>query len=103
MRSILYALDYLIQHLHSSVLLGLCSTPGRLTRVAVTQTQCKECLVVLLYCSMSITSGILGSGAMDYALSHAVNLAEAGKTVQDKRIGEWDRGAVMTCINCACY
>lgn len=52
---------------------------------------------------MSITSGILGSGAMDYALSHAVNLAEAGKTVQDKRIGEWDRGAVMTCINCACY
>lgn len=36
---------------------------------------------------MSVTSGVLKSGELDYALPHAVNLAEAGHTVQNKRIG----------------
>ena len=41
---------------------------------------------MLLYCSMTLSPGL--SVNMDFALSHAVNLAEAGKTVQNKRIGE---------------
>ena len=49
------------------------------------QKQTKECLVMLLYCSMTLSPGLAVN--MDFALPHAVNLAEAGKTVQNKRIG----------------
>jgi AP-4 complex subunit epsilon-1 len=52
------------------------------------QKQCKEYLIILMYCSMAITSGLLSNGQFDFALPHAVSLAEAGHTVQDKRIGE---------------
>jgi AP-4 complex subunit epsilon-1 len=37
---------------------------------------------------MAITSGLVSNGQFDFALPHAVSLAEAGHTVQDKRIGE---------------
>lgn len=36
---------------------------------------------------MAITSGLLDNGYLDFALSHALVLAEAGTTVEDKRIG----------------
>ena len=50
------------------------------------QKQCKECLIILLYCTMNVASE--GTLDLDFALRHAVNLAESGSTVQDKRIGE---------------
>ncbi|OCH93386.1 ARM repeat-containing protein [Obba rivulosa] len=57
----------------------------RLSASALSLAQCKECLIMLLYCSMSVSSG---TGAdLEFALPHAVNLAEAGKTIQDKRTG----------------
>ncbi|GJE90878.1 hypothetical protein PsYK624_070220 [Phanerochaete sordida] len=56
----------------------------RLTRSASSARQVKECLVILLYCSMN-SMGPLPD--VEFALPHALNLAEAGHTVQDKRIG----------------
>ncbi|KZT23916.1 ARM repeat-containing protein [Neolentinus lepideus HHB14362 ss-1] len=47
--------------------------------------QCKECLVILLYCAMNMS--VTPPGGMDFALPHAVHLAESGVTTQDKRIG----------------
>jgi AP-4 complex subunit epsilon-1 len=37
---------------------------------------------------MTITSGLVSNGQFDFALPHAISLAEAGHAVQDKRIGE---------------
>ena len=48
------------------------------------QRQCKEYLIILLYCLTSITTRSLD---LDFALPSAVNLAEAGRAVQDKRVG----------------
>lgn len=36
---------------------------------------------------MTITSGLLAHGELDFALPQAVNLAEAGATASDKRLG----------------
>lgn len=55
------------------------------------QKETKESLIILLYCSMSIaSSAALPAGSLDFALPQAVNLAEAGKKVHDKRIGYYD-------------
>lgn len=43
--------------------------------------------MILMYCSMAMTSGLLAHGELEFALTHAVNLAEAGISVSDKRIG----------------
>lgn len=52
------------------------------------QKQTKECLIMLLYCFTNLSTG--GSLAnMDFALSRAVNLAEAGQTVQNRRTGNF--------------
>ncbi|KAF7362087.1 Adaptin-N domain-containing protein [Mycena venus] len=60
----------------------------RLRHPTLSPKETKECLVVLLYCSMSIaSSAALPAGSLDFALPQAVNLAEAGKKVHDKRIG----------------
>ncbi|KAJ6497850.1 armadillo-type protein [Mycena sanguinolenta] len=60
----------------------------RLRHPTLSLKETKECLVVLLYCSMSVTSSAsLSEGSLDFALPQAVNLAEAGKKVHDKRIG----------------
>ncbi|EDR09136.1 uncharacterized protein LACBIDRAFT_296456 [Laccaria bicolor S238N-H82] len=59
----------------------------QLAHPALDLKACKECLIILLYCSMAITSGLLDNGYLDFALSHALVLAEAGTTVEDKRIG----------------
>ncbi|KZT71326.1 ARM repeat-containing protein [Daedalea quercina L-15889] len=57
----------------------------QLTRSTLTVKQCKECLILLLYCAMNVE--LEGLVNLDFALHHAVNLAESGPTVQDKRIG----------------
>jgi hypothetical protein len=36
---------------------------------------------------MSVSSGTLVAGDLDFALPHAISLAEAGEKLQDKRIG----------------
>jgi hypothetical protein len=36
---------------------------------------------------MTITSGLLTPGELDFALSHAVNLAEAGRYLHENKIG----------------
>ncbi|KAL0581811.1 hypothetical protein V5O48_000179 [Marasmius crinis-equi] len=49
--------------------------------------QCKEHLIILLYCYTTASAGALERNALNNALSHAVTLAEAGRSVADKRIG----------------
>lgn len=55
--------------------------------VTFVQAKCKECLIMLLYCSTSVTPGFLPIDAFEFAFNHAINLAETGKRVDDKRIG----------------
>ncbi|KAI0672983.1 ARM repeat-containing protein [Trametes maxima] len=57
----------------------------QLARSSLTPRQCKESLAILLYCSMSVNPGTHVD--VEFALPHAINLAEAGQTVQDKRTG----------------
>ncbi|KAH9930688.1 ARM repeat-containing protein [Fomitopsis serialis] len=58
---------------------------SQLSRSTLTLKQCRECLIILLYCAMNVaTEGVVD---LEFALYHAVNLAESGPTVQDKRIG----------------
>lgn len=46
---------------------------------------CKESLVLLLYCAMALNTS--SPGDLSFAFHHAVNLAELGETILDKRIG----------------
>ncbi|KAJ7874720.1 armadillo-type protein [Mycena olivaceomarginata] len=67
-----------------------CTLKGGITALncQTIQKETKESLIILLYCSMSIaSSAALPAGSLDFALPQAVNLAEAGKKVHDKRIG----------------
>ncbi|TCD66013.1 hypothetical protein EIP91_001913 [Steccherinum ochraceum] len=58
---------------------------SRLQNSALTLKQVKESLVLLLYCRTAAYPG--AAFDVESALPHAISLAEAGKTVQDKRIG----------------
>lgn len=49
--------------------------------------ECKECLVILLYISSAASPGFLLPGKFEFALAHALNLVEVGRTVEEKRIG----------------
>lgn len=71
------------------------------------QVKCMECLVVLLYCFNAIE--LFSPGSIAFAFPHAVNLAEAGKTVEQKRIGKFvlvktqptlDRIITRLCLLC---
>ncbi|KAI0333484.1 ARM repeat-containing protein, partial [Cubamyces sp. BRFM 1775] len=57
----------------------------QLGRSTLTLKQSKECLILLLYCAMTVNPGVHVD--LEFALPHAINLAEAGHTVQDKRTG----------------
>ncbi|KAH9857122.1 ARM repeat-containing protein [Lenzites betulinus] len=57
----------------------------QLTRSTLTLKQCKEYLILLLYCAMTVNPGTHVD--LEFALPHAINLAEAAQTVQDKRTG----------------
>jgi AP-4 complex subunit epsilon-1 len=54
------------------------------------QKKSKEALIILLYCRMTATAPIFPEGAFEFALPHALSLAEAGTTVEDKRTGEFE-------------
>ena len=49
------------------------------------QKECREKLIILLYCSMNLTH--VTPGKLAFALPHAVNLAEMGQTLRDKQLG----------------
>ncbi|KAF8348155.1 armadillo-type protein [Amanita rubescens] len=57
-----------------------------MARADLTFAQCMEYLIILLYCFNTIEIGF-SPGSIAFALPHAVNLAEAGKTIEQKRIG----------------
>lgn len=59
----------------------------QLGRPGLSLEQCKELLIILLYCRMTITHGFLPNDVFDFALPHAVGLAEAGQRLEQKRIG----------------
>ncbi|RXW23371.1 hypothetical protein EST38_g2524 [Candolleomyces aberdarensis] len=59
----------------------------RLSRSSLSVKACKECLVMLMYISTTASPGFLPPGSFDFALAHALNLVEAGKSIEDKRIG----------------
>ncbi|KAF8557577.1 ARM repeat-containing protein [Imleria badia] len=46
---------------------------------------CKECLILILHCTMSLSTA--SPGDLEFAFPHAVNLAELGKSPLDKKIG----------------
>ncbi|KIJ67872.1 hypothetical protein HYDPIDRAFT_185857 [Hydnomerulius pinastri MD-312] len=46
---------------------------------------CKECLVLLLYCATALTT--TAPGDLSFAFPHALNLAELGQSLMDKKIG----------------
>ncbi|KAF8070331.1 armadillo-type protein [Lyophyllum atratum] len=54
---------------------------------ALSLDECRNCLILLLYCYMNVSHGFLALDAFNFALSHAITLAEAGRTITHKRIG----------------
>ncbi|KAF7321431.1 Adaptin-N domain-containing protein [Mycena kentingensis (nom. inval.)] len=60
---------------------------SQLRHPAISLKQVKECLLVLLYCSVSVASNTLPNTSLEFALRDALNLAEAGQRASDKRIG----------------
>ncbi|KAI0748602.1 ARM repeat-containing protein [Daedaleopsis nitida] len=61
------------------------SIRNQLARSTLTLKQCKEYLVLLLYCAMTVNPGVHLD--LEFALPYAINLAEAGQTIQNKRTG----------------
>ncbi|KIK40443.1 hypothetical protein CY34DRAFT_268454 [Suillus luteus UH-Slu-Lm8-n1] len=51
----------------------------------VSLKECREKLIMLLYCSMNLTH--VNPGGLAFALPQAVNLAEMGETLRDKQLG----------------
>ncbi|KAG5731000.1 AP-4 complex subunit epsilon [Termitomyces sp. T112] len=59
----------------------------QLTDPALSLEKCREHLITLLYCHMTVSHGFLPLNTFDFALSHAVTLAEAGRSTSQKRMG----------------
>jgi AP-4 complex subunit epsilon-1 len=57
------------------------------------QKQCRDALVLLLYCASAVSPGAVTHLDVDFAFSHAVNLAEAGRTIHERRIGMYVRSS----------
>ncbi|KAF8971037.1 armadillo-type protein [Flammula alnicola] len=76
-----------VQSADQHIFLEIKSVQMQLSRPKLSLEKCKECLVILLYCSTSVTPGFLAADAFDFSFHHAINLAETGKKVEDKRIG----------------
>ncbi|TFK25535.1 ARM repeat-containing protein [Coprinopsis marcescibilis] len=62
-------------------------TQEHLSKRSLTINKCKECLVILLYCASTATPGFFPPDAFEFGITHALNLADAGKTIEDRRIG----------------
>ncbi|PPQ74498.1 hypothetical protein CVT26_007958 [Gymnopilus dilepis] len=69
------------------IYLEIQSVQTRLSHFNLRMKECKECLVILLYCALSASPGFLPNDTFDFAFPHAINLAETGKAVEDKRLG----------------
>ncbi|KAH6914184.1 armadillo-type protein [Coprinopsis sp. MPI-PUGE-AT-0042] len=63
------------------------ATHERLSQRSLKTKECKECLVILIYCAATVTPGFLEPDAFEFGLMHALNLAAAGRSIEDKRIG----------------
>ncbi|KAF5385880.1 hypothetical protein D9615_002371 [Tricholomella constricta] len=59
----------------------------QLTGPALSIEECRKLLIVLLYCYTNASHGFLSPDAFSFALSHAVTLVEAGRNIDQKRIG----------------
>lgn len=81
LRSTFYAIVYVGLHC-----LWCVSDIGIHSFLTEFQKECKECLVILLYCAMIATTPTADLG-LSFALPYAINLAEAGVSVSYKRIG----------------
>jgi AP-4 complex subunit epsilon-1 len=46
-----------------------------------------ETLILLLYCASAVSPGNAHSLDLSFAFAHAVNLAAAGRTTQERRTG----------------
>ncbi|KAI0040369.1 ARM repeat-containing protein [Auriscalpium vulgare] len=68
------------------LLTEVASVRAKLSRARLSSKQCRECLIILMYCFLTSISGI-PPGDLAFALPHAVNLAEAGSSVKERRIG----------------
>ncbi|KIL68894.1 hypothetical protein M378DRAFT_120105 [Amanita muscaria Koide BX008] len=75
-----------VQEVDKYLMAEIQSMRSSLTSRNLTPALCKEYLVILLYCFNTIEHGFT-SGLLDFALPHAVTLAETGKTIEQKRIG----------------
>lgn len=51
------------------------------------KSKCAHALIILLYCWFNTGAGDVKRELLEFALPQAVNLAEAGINVQQKRIG----------------
>ncbi|KAF5321369.1 hypothetical protein D9619_001522 [Psilocybe cf. subviscida] len=76
-----------VESADQDIFLEINSLHAQLSHPRLSLEKCKECLVILLYCANLVTSGYLRDNAFDFAFHHAINLAESGKKVEDKRIG----------------
>jgi AP-4 complex subunit epsilon-1 len=52
------------------------------------QSECIPSLILLLYCWTATSLGQVTRAMLEFALPHAVTLAEAGSTLKAKRIGK---------------
>ncbi|KAF8487666.1 hypothetical protein JB92DRAFT_2759013, partial [Gautieria morchelliformis] len=50
-------------------------------------SKCVQSLILLLYCWTATSLGRVTRAALEFALPHAVTLAEAGSTIKEKRTG----------------
>ncbi|KAF4621331.1 hypothetical protein D9613_000541 [Agrocybe pediades] len=76
-----------VQSADQHIFLEIKSTHIQLSHPKLTLDKCKECLVILLYCYHTVTPGFLPPDAFDFAFPHAINMAEAGRTIEEKRLG----------------
>ncbi|KAF9467306.1 armadillo-type protein [Collybia nuda] len=57
------------------------------SHLAMSTAQSREHLIILLYCFMAMSPGFVPRDVFNFALPHAVSLAEAGRSIEEKRIG----------------
>ncbi|PPQ98452.1 hypothetical protein CVT24_004131 [Panaeolus cyanescens] len=69
------------------IILEIESVKSQLAQSNLDNAKTKECLLILLYCSLACSPGVLPSTAFTFAFFPAINLAERGRTLDDKRIG----------------
>ncbi|KAF9018010.1 ARM repeat-containing protein [Hymenopellis radicata] len=88
-----YALVRKVETEHSAsaadqhILLEVEAVRGEISDPGLSLKRCKELLIILLYCHSAVTSNVFENDTFHFAIPHALNLAEAGANVRDKRLG----------------